>query len=64
MDPLPGNDRETNNETKTVARQRSARQWTSWKVIYPAKSAPMAAYATVDTTMGSGVFFAVHAEGL
>jgi hypothetical protein len=31
MDPLLGNDRETNNETTAAARERPARQWTGWK---------------------------------
>jgi hypothetical protein len=30
---LLGNDRETNNETTAVDRQRSARQWTGWKAV-------------------------------
>jgi hypothetical protein len=64
IDPLLGNDGETINETTTIARHRPARQWTDWKAIFSAKFSPMAAYATLDTTMKSCVFYAVCAERL
>jgi hypothetical protein len=44
MDPLLGNDRETNNEVTAVGRQRPAHQWTGWKVTFSIGSAPMAAH--------------------
>jgi hypothetical protein len=46
---LLGNDRETNNETTAVAKQRPGLQWTGWKVMFSARSAPMAAQTAVDT---------------
>jgi hypothetical protein len=49
IDPLIGNDRETNNDTTAVVRQRSA---------------PMAVHATMDITMPNSVCYAVHAEVL
>jgi hypothetical protein len=33
IDPLLGNDRETNNETTALARKSTARQWTRWVAI-------------------------------
>jgi hypothetical protein len=48
-DPLLGNDRETNSETTTVARQWPVRQWIGWKAMFSGWSLPMAAHATVDT---------------
>jgi hypothetical protein len=36
-----------------VARQQRARQWTGWKAVFSAGFAPMAAYATMNTTMGT-----------
>jgi hypothetical protein len=48
MGPLLGNGRET-DETTAVARQRPARQWTGWKAMFSARSASMAAHATMDT---------------
>jgi hypothetical protein len=64
IDPLLGNDCETNNGTISVARQRPARQLTAWKVVFFARSAPMSAHATMDITVRSGVVYAIHAEGL
>jgi hypothetical protein len=64
MDPLLGKDRETNNETTAVARQQPARQWTGWKTVFSAGFAPIAAHATIDTTVKSGVFYAVRGEWL
>jgi hypothetical protein len=61
MDPLLDNDRETNNESTAVIRQRLARQWTFWKAVFSAGSP---ADATMSTTMRSDVFYAVHAEEL
>jgi hypothetical protein len=48
IDPLLGNDRET-NETTSVARQRPERQLTWWKAVSSALSAPMAARAAMET---------------
>jgi hypothetical protein len=59
--PLLGNDREPNNGT-VIARQRPLRQWTGWKALISAGSAPMAPH-TMDT-IRSSVFYAVGAEGL
>jgi hypothetical protein len=47
-DPLLGNDRQTNNETTAVALKRSVHQWTSWKVVFLARSASMAPQATME----------------
>jgi hypothetical protein len=60
-DLLLGNDSES-NETSTIARQRPARQWTGWKAMFSVVSAPMIADATMDTTMRSGVFYAIRSS--
>jgi hypothetical protein len=60
---LLGNDRETNNETTAIARQRPALQGTGWKLAFSARSAPMASHKAMDKEM-SGVSYAVHAEVL
>jgi hypothetical protein len=62
IEPLLGNNRETHDGT-AVARQQQARQWTGWKAMFSAGFAPMAAHTTMDT-IRSGVFYAIHAEGL
>jgi hypothetical protein len=61
---LIGNYYETNNETTAVARQQPSRQWTGWKAEFSAGSTPMAAKATMDTTMRIDVFYTVRADGL
>jgi hypothetical protein len=43
IDPLLGNDCETNNKT-AVARQQLESQWTGWKGMFSAMSALMAAH--------------------
>jgi hypothetical protein len=53
-DSLLGSDRET-NKTTGVAMQRKVRQWTGWKAMFTARSAPMAAHATMDTMSGFSV---------
>jgi hypothetical protein len=62
------NDRETSNETTSVARQQPARKWTGWKAGFSAGFGSMVAQATMNTTMNttmrSGVFCAVRADGL
>jgi hypothetical protein len=50
-DPLLGRDHETSNETTAVVRQQPAYQWTGWKAVFSAGSAPLAVYATMNTTM-------------
>lgn len=64
VDPLIGNESETRNETAAFAMQRPAQQWTGWKAVISALSAPMAEPVTVNTTMRSAVFYVVRAEGL
>jgi hypothetical protein len=49
---------------RAVARQQSALQWTGWKAVFSTGSAPMAAHATMDTTMRSDIFYTVCVEGL
>jgi hypothetical protein len=53
IDPSLGNDLETNNETTAVARQQSGPQWTGWKGVFSTASAPLAAHATINTTVGT-----------
>jgi hypothetical protein len=48
IQPLLGNDRET-NETTSVARQRPARQLNGCKTVFPTRFAPMAAHAAMAT---------------
>jgi hypothetical protein len=52
---------ETNNGT-TSAMQQPACQWTDWKEMFSAGSAPMTAHGTMDT-IRSSVFYAICAEG-
>jgi hypothetical protein len=60
---LLGNDRETKHETTAVVRQRPELQWTDWKAMVSAESAPMAVYGTVDIIM-SIVLYAIRAQSL
>jgi hypothetical protein len=53
VDLLLGKDRETNNETTAVARQQPACQLTCSKAVFSAGSAPIAAYPTMNTKMGT-----------
>jgi hypothetical protein len=48
MDPLLGNESET-NDTTAVTRQQPACQWPGWKVAFPPQSAPMAVHGTMET---------------
>jgi hypothetical protein len=64
IDLLLENNREINNETTAVVRQRPMCQWTGWKAVFSAESAPIAAHATMGTTMRSSIFYAFRAEGL
>jgi hypothetical protein len=52
IDPLLGNDRET-NEIPTIAKQLPARQWTGWKAAFSALSTLMDMHATMDIYMRS-----------
>jgi hypothetical protein len=63
-DPLLGNDHETNNKTKAIARQWPLCQWTGWKAVFSAGSVWMPAHTTVDASMMSTVCYAVSAKGL
>jgi hypothetical protein len=53
IDPLLNNDWET-NVTTAVTMQRPARQWTSWKAVFSAGSAPMAGHAKMATNNEDG----------
>jgi hypothetical protein len=48
------------NDTTAAVRQRPPCQWPGWKVVLPARSAPMAVHAIMDTM--SGVIYAVRDE--
>jgi hypothetical protein len=64
IDPLIGNDCETNNDKTDIAWQQPAHLWTGWKEVFSARSVLMATHATMDKTTSSGVFYMVHAKGL
>jgi hypothetical protein len=64
VDSVLGNDRKTSKETTAVTGQRTARQWTGYKAVFCTGSTPKAVHATVDTTVRSGLFYAVNAKGL
>jgi hypothetical protein len=61
---MPSNDRETNNETTAFVGQLPAHQWSGWKAVISAGSAPLDQHVTVEATMMSYVFYAIRAEGL
>jgi hypothetical protein len=63
IDPLLGNDRETDETTAVAARQQPSLQWTGWKAVFSAGSVLMAARVTMNTTTTSSVFCAVLASG-
>jgi hypothetical protein len=48
--------RPRNKRDNSLVRQRQARQCTRWKAVFSARSAPMAAHATINTATGERCF--------